>query len=209
MSDEKSKPIAKRRQARNRTFYVMSFNYRRGGMPGYFLEDESVLPPGLERLPDFVEPPHFIFDEAVGDLPGDLEQYDDFWLISDRTKLAFESFDPAAFSFVPCDVRVTNGVWNGPRYWLCDVVRVLDALDEAKSRLKIGIQEDARYRDFGKKFYSFLAGAELVFREDAVGDAHVFRMAYSESTVICDQELRGACKSAGLKGILFKDVSHL
>ncbi|WP_371930075.1 imm11 family protein [Bradyrhizobium sp. CCGUVB1N3] len=52
--------------------------------------------------------------------------------------------------------------------------------------MKIGIRDDDSYRDFGKKFYDLTGGAELVFREDEVGDAYVFRIAHCGSTVICD-----------------------
>jgi hypothetical protein len=121
----------------------------------------------------------------------------------------FESVDSEGFSFIPCTVRVPKGVWDGPGYWLCDVIRILDALNEDLSRLKIGIREDPVYRDFGQKYYQLFGGSELVFNEELVGDTHVFRMAHLKSCIICDQEMKGACKSAGLKGILFRDVSNL
>jgi hypothetical protein len=37
-----------------------------------------------------------------------------------------------------------RGQYDGPKFWLCDVVRVLDALDESQSRLRIGIRDDIR-----------------------------------------------------------------
>ncbi|MGY8683075.1 DUF1629 domain-containing protein [Bradyrhizobium sp. UFLA05-153] len=209
MSGEKSKSIAKRPRARKRKFYVVGPDYRVGGKPGFRLEDNSVIPYGVEHLPDFAEPPRFVFNKSAGDLPYDLEPCAGFWLISDQTKVVLEAADPNAFSFVLCDVRVPYGVWDGPRYWLCEVVRILDALDETRSRLKIGIRDDDRYLDFGKKFYDFSGGAELVFQGDVIGEAHVFRMAHRGSTVICDGVLKDACKSAGLKRIRFRDVSNL
>ena len=100
-----------------------------------------------------------------------------------------------------------RGQYDGPKFWLCDVVRVLDALDESQSRLRIGIRDDIRFLDHGRKYYEFLAfGGKLVFREIAIGNAHIFRMAHKELTYICDQEFKDACKSAGLKRIRFKDV---
>ncbi|MDD1518514.1 DUF1629 domain-containing protein [Bradyrhizobium sp. WBAH42] len=39
---------------------------------------------------------------------------------------------------------------DGPKFWLCDVVRVLDALDESQSRLRIGIRDDIRFLDHGQ-----------------------------------------------------------
>ncbi|MCP3476982.1 DUF1629 domain-containing protein [Bradyrhizobium sp. CCGUVB1N3] len=209
MSSERSISIAKRPKVRKRKFYVIGPDYRVGGKPGFRLEDDNILPQGHYHLPPFDEPPRFVFDKRAGDLPHDLESYYGFWLVSDRTKVVLETVDPKGFSFVLCDVRIPSGVYDGSGYWFCDVLRVLDALDEAKSRLKIGIRDDDRYRDFGKKFYDFSGGAELVFREDAVGDAHVFRMAHHASNIICDGGLKDACKSAGLKRLRFRDVSSL
>jgi hypothetical protein len=75
-------------------------------------------------------------------------------------------------------VKLPHGDYDGPRYFLCNVIRILDALDEAQSRLKIAIRDDRIYSDFGKKYYSPLGvgGAELVFRDEVIGDAHIFRM---------------------------------
>ncbi|MEZ2146470.1 DUF1629 domain-containing protein [Bradyrhizobium sp. DN5] len=207
MSDEKAISVAKPPRARKRRLYRMSPDWRVGGKPGYWLEDESILPPyEVSRLPASTARAPVVFDKSVGDLPHDLEPYYRWWLISDRTKAVFERLDPEAFVFVPCDVRVPHGSYDGPNYWLCDVVRVLDALDEAQSRLIIGIRDDIRYLDHGKKYYEIILGSKLVFREAAIGKAHVFRMAHHEAAVICDQDFKDACKSAGLKRIWFEDV---
>ena len=117
----------------------------------------------------------------------------------------FESVDPNGFVFAPCTVRVRKGTWDGPPYWLCQVVRVLDALDEGRSRSNIGIDDDRRKLTFGRKYHEFFGRRELVFREDLIGDAHIFRMAHDDSCEICDDDLKNACKSAGLK-IYFTDV---
>jgi hypothetical protein len=135
-----------------------------------------------------------------------LELYYDYWLVSDRTKSVFEAIDPAGFAFVACEVRVHPDDYDGPGYWLCDVVRVLDALDETQSSLKISRRDEADYPYSGEKHYSLAGGVELIFREDTIGEAHVFRMAYS-GAVICDQLLKDAWKVAQIKGIKFKDAS--
>ncbi|WP_407194057.1 imm11 family protein [Bradyrhizobium sp. STM 3566] len=150
-----------------------------------------------------------MFDKKVGSLPYDLELCYHWWLISDRTKAVFEGLDSEAFVFVPCSVRMPHGIYDEPKYWLCDVVRVLDALDESQSRLRIGIRNDVRYIDHGQKYYDLSVGDKLVFREEAIGNAHIFRMAYHDAGIICDQDLKDACKSAGLKRINFRDVLKL
>jgi hypothetical protein len=173
--------------------------------------DEKILrtPPGRRGFPNYPEAPRFLFDKKRGLLPKDLELYHEYWLVSDRAKSVFEAVDRAGFTFLACDVRLPHGDYDGPPYWLCDVIRVLDALDETRSRLKIRIREEERYIDFGKKYYGKLGDGELVFRDDAVGDAHVFRMMFMEYVAICDQTMKDACRAAGLKGIRFDDASKL
>ena len=201
-----------------RKFYNMDFDYGREGRRGYFLENvltlspvEKALKPPSDRrgFPDYPEAPRFLFDRKAGRPPFDLELMHDYWLASDRAKSVFEAADPEGFAFLACDVRLPHGDYDGPPYWLCDVVRVLDALDETRSRLKIGIREDKAYRDFGKKYYELTGLGELIFREDAIGGAHVFRMAHMERTIICDQVVKDACRAARLKGIRFDDTSKI
>jgi hypothetical protein len=200
MTSDNKKSVARQRKPRTR--YEMTFDYNRQGKRGFLLEnrlsmapDEKALrpPPGRRGFRDYPEAPRFLFDKSAGRLPQDLEQVGNYWLVPDRTKSVFEAVDPAAFAFLACDVRLPSGDYDGPPYWLCDVVRVLDALDEAQSRLTIGIREDKAYSDFGKKYYSVAGGRALVFRDDAIGDAHVFRMEYLQPTVICDQTMKDAC----------------
>ncbi|WP_370989740.1 imm11 family protein [Bradyrhizobium sp. DN5] len=47
--------------------------------------------------------------------------------------------------------------------------------------------------------------------EAAIGNAHIFifRVAHYDAAIICDQDLKDACKSTGLKRIRFEDVSKL
>jgi hypothetical protein len=218
MSCDNVKSVTRQRKPRERKFYNMNFDCGRSNAPGLFLEnllslapDEKVLrpPSGRRGFPDYPEAPRFLFDKKRGRWPLDLELFHAYWLVSDRTRSVFEAADSAGFAFLACDVRLPRGDYDGPRYWLCDVIRVLDALDEARSRLKIRIREDERHIDFGKKYYSLVGRAELVFRDNAIGDAHVFRMAYMDGTIICDQTMKDAGKAAGLKGIRFDDASKL
>jgi hypothetical protein len=210
MGEESAVSIAKRPRARKRRFYEMGPDYGVGGKAGYWLEHESILPPyKVFRLPASTAPAAFVFDKSAGSLPIDLEPYYGWWLISDRTKAVLERLDPEAFVFVPCTVRVPHGSYDGPDYWLCDVVRVLDALDEAQSHLTIRTEDDPRSLKFGKKVYLTMPGSKLVFTEAAIGKAHIFRMAHSEADVICDQDMKDACRAAGLRRTRFCDVSKL
>jgi hypothetical protein len=44
-----------------------------------------------------------------------------------------------------------------------------------------------------------------MFKDDAAGPHHAFRMMFFDPNVICDEELRLACKAAGLTGVRFTD----
>lgn len=167
MTDQNAIPVAKRPRARKRRFYEIGPNFALGGGLGFCLEDRSVLPPhGVSRLPASTPPVSCVFDKSVGKLPCDIELCSAWWLVSERTKALFERLDPEAFVFVPCEVRMRRGQYDGPKFWLCDVVRVLDALDESQSRLRMGIRDDISFLDHGRKYYEFLAfGGKLVFRE--------------------------------------------
>jgi Protein of unknown function (DUF1629) len=155
---------------------------------------------GRRAFPDYPEPPRVLFDRKSHRPPRDLEDCAGYWLISDRAKQLFETLNSRGFAFFKCETRFTNGE-SGPDYFLCDVVRELDALDEQASR-RFEIRHDSE----GRK-YSFKMDASLVFKEDVVGAAHIFHVAYF-GPVICDQSLRDAWKAAGLKGIWFHEVFH-
>jgi hypothetical protein len=75
--------------------------------------------------------------------------------------------------------------------------------------LTIRTEDDPRSLKFGKKVYLTMPGSKLVFTEAAIGKAHIFRMAHSEADVICDQDMKDACRAAGLRRTRFCDVSKL
>jgi hypothetical protein len=209
MPDQAVKATKRVRKSKARKFFVMDRDYRASRAPGYRIENKTKLllgrrtlgpDPGRRGFPNYPEAPRVLFDKKLGRSPRDLEECSDYWLISDRMKAVLEATDAEAFAFVKCEVRLRNGE-RGPAYWLCDVVRVLDAVDEAASRLKI-------YDEAGDKTYSLMGGANLVFKVDVVGPAHVFRMAHLEPAVICDQQLKDACRAAGVRGITFRDAAN-
>lgn len=188
-------------------FYHMSHDFTRGGAPGFELENEETLKQGRRAIghvpwrpgfPDYPEPPRFLFDKKFGRPPRDLEQYNVYWVVSDHMKSVLETVDPDGVAFLKCDVRLRDGQ-RGPERWFCDVLRILDAVDEDASTIKIKYEGT-------RKIYSLLGSPDVVFKEDVVDPAHIFRMAYLEPEIICDDELKRACKAAGLKGILFQDA---
>jgi hypothetical protein len=168
------------RKPKARKFYDTGPNYRTGGAPPFQIENEKALiwegltifasHPHRRGFPNYPEPPRVLLDKKAHRPIRDLEDCSGYWLISDRAKQLFEGLDPDGFAFVKCEARFTDGD-AGPGLWLCDVIRALDAVDEPASRVAI------RYESDGKKYSHASDGTSFVFREDVVGNAHIFRLA--------------------------------
>jgi hypothetical protein len=138
----------------------------------------------------------FLADSKLGHIDWDFEEYNGYWFISDRMKSLIETTDLEGFAFLQRDLRSRDGT-DQPLRWLCDVVRVVDAVDEEKSTVGIGTASD------GSKVYHITSRAKCIFKESVVGKFHIFRMRYRMSKVICDGEFMRVCKSAAIKGISF------
>jgi hypothetical protein len=196
------------RSAKKRKFYVVVRKYSRRAGGFKLLNGETLFrdgppfsfqpPLGRRGFRDYPAEPTFLFDKRLGIADRDFEELSGYWFISDRMKTVLERIDPEAFAFLKCKVQLPDGT-DGPLHWLCDVVRVLDALDEEKSRVHIGTADD------GSKVYTLFPGRPLIFKDDAVGRHHAFRTMYFDPNVICDEEMRQACKAAGVKGVKFTD----
>lgn len=174
----------------------------RGGSTGLRLANrEAVLPEGQKTLgppwgehgfPEFSERPVLRPEKkSYKRPPKDLEQFQGYWLVSERLKRVLEATDPGAVAFAPCDVYYISGKPIEENFYLADVIRELDALDEAASTVKI-----VRYGD--DKVYDLSGTLDLKFDLTIVGDSHIFWQRHMPE-VICDSTLREACVSAGIK----------
>ncbi len=158
-------PTEKRvRKTKARKFYLMRPDITKGGKAGFELQNLAALldgrrvlgpPIGKRGFGKFEEPPRVLIDQSLGRALRDLEFYHEYWLVSEKLKLVLETVDPDGVAFVKCEVRNRNGT-DGPLYWLCDVLRVLDAVDEGVSRVRV---EHDTYEGLPWKGYSLLGGA--------------------------------------------------
>lgn len=164
-----------------------------------------IVKPAEGGFPVLHERPHIIYDPKKGKPPRDLEaSLSGYWFISERLKTIFEAVDPDGFAFAKCDYTLANGT-KGPTHYLCDVVRTLDAIDEDKSQMKLPTIYPA-----GEKVYDFTGKTSLVFREDVIGSAHIFRLFYLKTAVFCVSSLYDACKAIpDLKGTRFREATRL
>src|SRR5216684_3227010 len=202
-SDDKT---TSRRKPKARKFYIISYTVIEK-LPDFEITNLNLLlagkrvlapPVGQRGFPRYSENPRVLIGAKRGRPLRDLELFHAYWLISDRLKSLFESFDPAAFAFQTCDVQLCDGS-AGPAYWLCDIVRIIDPFGERT------LQEIRRYRErTGERYCSFIGNKDLIFKEDAVGNTHIFRTPYSWADVFCDQSLKDACRNSGMKGVQFR-----
>jgi hypothetical protein len=206
MTEKMEKKTVNQRKSMGRKFYIISWSSAHK-LADFEVENLDVLragalalypPEGRRGFPAYQEKPRVVIGKRKsGPLPSDIELFHSYWLISDRLKLLFESVDPSAFAFQACDVRLSDGS-TGPVYWLCDVVRVVDAFGDST------LQDIRRYREKTRLMYlGFMSAKALEFNDSVIGNCHIFRTPYSRDDVFCDQSLKDACKDAGIEGVAF------
>lgn len=154
----------------------------------------------------FAETPVFVVDRPLGakplfDITG---RFRGVFLVSERAKDVLEKLDPDAFVFVDVETSLANGE-QGPRHWLGDLVRKLDAFDLEKS-------EGARIDQVAPlmRFSISPRYDRNVFRRDVIGSAHFFRLKSSAAAIYCDDVARAALHAAPkLRGISCSHVGTL
>jgi len=114
-------------------------------------------------------------------------------------KAVLEALDREGVAFLKCETRSLNQK-TAPDYWLCDVIRVIDAIDGEKTRGEI-LNEGTESRRYDR-----MRRPSFVFKDEVVGSAHIFRPRFW-GEIVCDQAVKDACKSAGIRGIGFRDAA--
>ncbi len=176
--------------------------------------EEKLVQPGMNvvsrpnGMPNqYPERPHLIHVPEKGGMPRDLEEFAGIWIVSEPLKQLFEQMDAEAFAFMACDFSLADGSL-GPQYYLGNVLRRLDALDEASSRVRIKLDHNYQTGE-DEKLYSLVGGASLVFKPDVVGDAHIFRQDRMGAPPICDRAMFDALSAANYSGVRLRDVADI
>lgn len=140
--------------------------------------------------------PRFRISRRLGRTVPDVESYLGYWFISDAAKRVLDAVSPQDFCYLPVEVDVDRGC--EPRTcWLCDVVTMLDAVDETRSG---GLR--VTFNDQGRKLHNTLC-ASTAFDENIVGEHHVFRLLTDPNQIICTERFKSAYKAAKLSGQSF------
>lgn len=149
----------------------------------------------------FSEPPKIAFDRRKR--RGSLRDADTImlgiWLVSDRLKELFERIDSEAFAFLRVEVDYSNFDEPGPGFWFCDIVRMLDCVDETNSIIRY--QEGISWKN-----YIHLIDVKMV--PELVGSAHAFRLKYSTLKQIVDDVVVNAVKAEKIRGLRFIDIQQ-
>jgi hypothetical protein len=182
-------------------FYKFAPSYT-GGSHGLELENKDALkapgqftfgpPNGRFGFWEYPEPPRLRPNKKTYKRPPrDLEACGAYWLVSQRLKDVLCAIDPAGTAFVECEVYHISGKRTEQKHYFFDVIREIDALDVEASKLVI---KD----DDGDPLYATEGVVDLIFKKEAVGDAHIFRQRWMGG-VICDSVLKASCFAAGIK----------
>ncbi|OAE47595.1 hypothetical protein A7J42_08265 [Brucella intermedia] len=187
----------------------------KGRVPGIEIaNEEKLIQPGMNvvlrpnGMPDqYPERPHLVHVPEKGGMPRDLEELAGIWIVSEPLKQLFEQMDAEAFAFVACEFSLADGN-PGPPYYLGDVLRRVDAVGEASSRVRIRLDHNYQTGE-DEKLYSLVGGASLVFKQDVLGDAHIFRQDRMGAPPICNRAMFDALSAANFSGVRLRDVADI
>lgn len=153
---------------------------------------------GGEGFPSDMPDPVIMVDKGLTADMQDVMLRARFWLISERAKDIFQSIDTEAFEFRGVELRSRTGK-RGPRYWFCDIVRLLDAFDAESSGSGVEVTPDGARRSMS--MWAGITG-NAFFRKSVIGEHHIFRLQTEPGTIRCDQLMRDAIhKVPKLRGI--------
>jgi len=158
----------------------------------------SPFQPGFHA---FTVRPRFRFriPKRRGRKPYDVEFHYGYWLVSDRAKQLFDKICEADFAYLTVDTEV-DPASEPATYWLCDIVSLVDALDESRSVVEREILRD------GSIYHPPTNQRSLAVDENRVGVHSVFRMKTSFTTLICNERFRTEFKQSKLTGLSFQET---
>lgn len=145
-------------------------------------------------------PEPLIIDRRIGRPPWDVNPFvREVLLLSDRAKQLFEEIDAAAFQFVRLESFERDAAGDHPiaPYWLCDVIRCIDAVIRNQPDVTINHLENGTYT------FNLESNGKVKFDAARIGAARVFRLAYKNPYVMMDGAARSLITKARLIGPQF------
>ncbi|WP_245314414.1 DUF1629 domain-containing protein [Rhizobium sp. R634] len=163
-------------------------------------DGRHVLPHGPWRLPEYLEPPHFVFDRSLARGPRDFDMRDGFFLISSKMKTVLEELAPGDCDFRPCVTKFRNGD-EAPELWIGTITKAFpEAVDLEQSNVTVS--------RFGQYLFPSLQPPKITFKPEIVRQSHVFRLVESWLMIFCDEQFRARCKADDITGISFSKITR-
>jgi len=201
-------------KAQKRKFYVLTPNYQQSKAPGVKLINGKELfygtfynvmappSPKIRGFREYPDTPKFLISTRIGRNLNDIEFIGDYWLVSDHARSVLLELSETDFAFLPVDSIFENASGSN-KYWLCDVISVVDAVDEAQSIVRKTLDSS------GERVHEIFPGTNLKFNEVAVNSHHAFRLETNFNVIICDEELKNSVLKARLTGLRFQDATKI
>jgi len=198
---------------KRRNFYIVGRNHQQRKPKGVELVNgpdlfrgtgyRTLAPPDakIRGFRDYPVRPRFRISTRLGRKLNDIEFDGAYWLVSDRAKQVLGDISKTDFAFLPIETEVDEGQARAV-YWLCNVVQVLDAVDDSRSQVKAGIADN------GERDHSIIGIFSLIFDEAIVGSHHAFRLWTSFPHIVCDETFKAAIKQSGLTGLSYRDAAR-
>jgi hypothetical protein len=209
-SSASSGPVNKRKQ-KKRKFYLLTIVGSKS-VAGWRLVNRDKMANNTQsgsmsvanrfrrEFPEYAETPRFHISKRFGSKLRDFEQNGEFWMVSDRAKEVLIRISPKDFKFLAVETIVDEG--EEPLVlWLCEVVTILDAVDEARSHVSVTQSGD------GFRSHVISGISQLEFNETIVGEHHAFRLLTSPGTIVLDDFFRDTIKREGLSGLSYRDAA--
>lgn len=186
-------------------FFIITRDYELSVHGVEFVNKEKLRPlgQGLVRpddggFPEFPEAPLFRATLESHKLRDFYSSFEGYWLVSEKLKRVLEAVDAEGMRFASTKFIQVDG-FDDVRFYLCDVTRVLDAVDEEASDVRILTDGFPK-----EKFYRLAGGARLAFKRDVVDGVHIFRSEFNDALIVCDRKMRDALVEHGL-GVMGED----
>lgn len=191
-------PVAEPDAARNRWYKV-----REPGTIPYGLLAWQNRPEFLPRAPDFnapqrpmttIEKPKLVFFGRPDQL-SDFYGYNDSFFVSKRVFELLRQLDPESVEWIECPVERIEST-----YFYCLCRRVLDGIDEERTRIEVSSEEISPDRYMKMVRFSNL---HYALREDIPKKVHCFVPMFT-SHIVWSRDLVDAVIAAGARNIDFK-----
>jgi len=118
-------------------------------------------------------------------------------VVSGRVKALFEGLAPGAVQLLPVRLEFMDKPVADSPYWIMNLLRMIDCVDESRSNWSIGYGGLKSYRSW------------ILDKSRIPSDAMIFRVLNAESSVVVTDEARKRVEQVGITGVGFAELGYL